>query len=178
MQWKLSAPSSYADWSLQVRTDGVNQPYYAYRKSGESKRYVICRPHKEKKHFCCEDASSVEYRYISFCLFERCKVLHIHKSRNIARLAQSVERETLSLSRSNRHDYSVHLKVVGSTPTSGFWVILFCIRICFKHTDAAAWYYLFFWALTVHCHVGSFFFSLHHINELEQERTSSLIDSL
>ncbi|EUC30933.1 hypothetical protein COCVIDRAFT_55347, partial [Bipolaris victoriae FI3] len=41
------------------------------------------------------------------------------------RLAQSVERETLSLSRSNRHDYSVHLKVVGSTPTSGLYVI-FC----------------------------------------------------
>ncbi|EUC42466.1 hypothetical protein COCMIDRAFT_103413, partial [Bipolaris oryzae ATCC 44560] len=39
------------------------------------------------------------------------------------RLAQSVERETLSLSRSNRHDYSVHLKVVGSTPTSGLYVL-------------------------------------------------------
>lgn len=46
-----------------------------------------------------------------------------------ARLAQSVERETLSLSRSNRHDYSVHLKVVGSTPTSGLYVIFFCYLV-------------------------------------------------
>ncbi|ENI06711.1 hypothetical protein COCC4DRAFT_134525 [Bipolaris maydis ATCC 48331] len=45
----------------------------------------------------------------------------------IARLAQSVERETLSLSRSNRHDYSVHLKVVGSTPTSGLYVFFFLL---------------------------------------------------
>ena len=46
-----------------------------------------------------------------------------------ARLAQSVERETLSLSRSNRHDYSVHLKVVGSTPTSGLRSFRFCCRV-------------------------------------------------
>ncbi|EUC38525.1 hypothetical protein COCVIDRAFT_95500, partial [Bipolaris victoriae FI3] len=51
------------------------------------------------------------------------------------RLAQSVERETLSLSRSNRHDYSVHLKVVGSTPTSGLYVFFFCSSSFFSLID-------------------------------------------
>ncbi|EMD93062.1 hypothetical protein COCC4DRAFT_32311, partial [Bipolaris maydis ATCC 48331] len=54
------------------------------------------------------------------------------------RLAQSVERETLSLSRSNRHDYSVHLKVVGSTPTSGLYV-LFCSFVIYR-TRSFFWY--------------------------------------
>ena len=78
-----------------------------------------------------------------------------------ARLAQSVERETLSLSRSNRHDYSVHLKVVGSTPTSGLRSFLFVpgvVAIRMLVVMWREWTERFFWTVPhhlVHHHLKS-----------------------
>ncbi|EUC48991.1 hypothetical protein COCMIDRAFT_85953 [Bipolaris oryzae ATCC 44560] len=72
----------------------------------------------------------------------------------IARLAQSVERETLSLSRSNRHDYSVHLKVVGSTPTSGLSVFFFFLLWCIHPLScvfAAKWFFCWLYLQIENC---------------------------